>query len=82
MIGVRVIVTDYANTAAASVIIGPFRLLRRYQIARLAVVLTFVLGCVDFGQKIDLPLAHSQKKPTTLVRVSLLAVLPYLIQVS
>ena len=81
MIRMRVIVADHAKPAASCVVIGALGLLGRYQVARLTRLLTFVLSRVDFGENVGLALACAEQKATALVRVSLLPVLPYLIQV-
>ncbi len=81
MIGVRVIVADHAEPAASCIIIGALGLLGRYQVASLTGLLTFVLSRMDFGENVGIALACPQKEAAALVRVSSLAVLPYLIQV-
>ena len=81
MIGVRVIIADHAEPAASCIIVGPLRLLGRDQVASLTRILSFVLSNMDFGENIGIALACPQQEAASLVRVSLLAVLPYLIQV-
>lgn len=82
MIGVRMIITNDPQTSAARVIIGALGLLRCYQIPSLSRLLAFIYGRVDFGEHIHFTFTCTHKESAALVRVGLLAVFAYLIQMS
>ena len=80
MIRMRVIVADHPDPAASRIVVGALGLFGRDQITSLARLLTFVLSGVDFAENVGLALACPEQKAAALVRVSLLAVLPYFVQ--
>ena len=82
VIGMRVVVSDYAEPSAARIIIGAFVLLRRDQVSSLTRLGALVLSSVNLGENIAIALAFSEKKPAAFVRISSLAVFSYFIEVS
>jgi hypothetical protein len=79
MIGVRMIIADYSESAVAGVVIGALVLLGRYQIASLSRLPSFILGRMYFGKKVCFLLTLPKQEAATLIRVSLLSMTPYLI---
>jgi hypothetical protein len=81
MIGVRMVVADDAELARTRIRIGALALFGCDQIAIMSRLLPLVLARVDLANAVGRPFAVSKQKAAALVRVRLLAVLPYLIQV-
>ncbi len=80
MIRMGVIVADHAKSPTPCVCVSAFGLRRRDQIACLARLLTFVLCGIGFVEKICLARASPDQKAAAFIRVGLLAVFPYLIE--
>ncbi len=75
------IVTDHAKSAASRVIVGLLVLLGSDQVASLSRFLAFVLSRVSFFENVRLAFSCAQQKAAAFVRISLLAMLSYLIKV-